>query len=107
MKPEYAEVLRWIADGKEVQYKDICWSEWCEIKPVSAVELVAVSARREKTGAEPLYEFRLKPEKKWFRVYLGPHGLTHTLDSCEGAAEAATSEHSHFVRWLTDRIYYE
>jgi hypothetical protein len=106
MKPEYAEVLRWIADGKKVQIRPK-YGAWVHPSVLRLMEVVCQNLYDDFENKEPTYEFRLKPEKKWFRVYLDPHGLTHTLDSCEGAAEAATSEHSHFVRWLTDRIYYE
>ncbi len=106
MKPEYAEVLRWIADGKEVQIRP-SGGKWCTPNELRLMEVVCQNIYDDWAGQEITYELRLKPEGKWYRVYLDPHGLTHTLDSCEGAAEAATSEHSHFVRWLTDRIYYE
>jgi putative component of toxin-antitoxin plasmid stabilization module len=106
MKPEYAEVLRWIADGKEVQFRHGGGS-WQETGVQIVLASVCQKMYDDSVGKETSYEFRLKPEGKWYRVYLDQRGYTQTLDCCEGVTDDEASKWSDFSRWLTDRIYYE
>jgi hypothetical protein len=106
MKPEYAEVLRWIADGKEVQIRPKNGA-WVHPSDLRLMEVVCQNLYDDWADKEPTYEFRLKPEGKWYRVYCSAGGRTCTLDHDEVDTEDGMEQSLHFVRWLTDRIYYE
>ena len=52
----------------------------------------------------PQIEYRIAPEKKWYRVALFD-GYTITADDIEEEKQTEVSE--YFVKWLTPRVYYE
>jgi hypothetical protein len=86
----HAEILRAIADGKEVEWREGCvWIESDrEVNPLSF----------------PLYTWRIKPEKQVlnYRVALMNDGdfYSATADTKEDAKDLKNSE--YFVKWVCD-----
>ena len=64
-------------------------------------------------------KYRRKPERPWYRVALiktsGNIHYTFTADSpresahdgIENYSESATESYPNFIKWLTDRVYYD
>ncbi len=108
MKPEYAEVLRWIADGKEVQIRPK-YGAWVHPSDLRLMEVVCQNLYDDWADKEPTYEFRLKPEKKWLRVYETKGGSLNVFAGGERPENAEWLERNaiNFKRWVSDFIYYE
>ena len=104
MKPEYAEVLRWIADGKEVQIRP-SGGKWCVPNELRLMEVVCQNIYDDWLGKEITYEFRLKPEGKGYRVAELSHLAVYAVGN--ETAESTIESANQFQRWITDRIYYE
>ena len=55
-------------------------------------------------------KYRRKPERQWYRVALFQNFsndfITQTLDS-KWSTEQNFEAKEHFVKWLTDRVYYD
>jgi hypothetical protein len=86
----HAEILRAIADGKEVEWREGCvWIESDrEVNPLSF----------------PLYTWRIKPEKKVlrYRVALMKDDVYYTIACNNLEAEAVWEKEHTFVKWLHD-----
>lgn len=59
-------------------------------------------------------KYRRKPERPWYRVALLKTSsdviLTGTADAPfqgSGYSETAMEKHPNFVKWITDRVYYD
>lgn len=63
----------------------------------------------------PTTKYRRKPDRPWYRValYKNLSGSTYsyTADSASknsvGYKEKEIEKHTNFVKWLTDRVYYD
>ena len=90
---ELLPIIQAFAEGKEIQYKykgQLSW-EMC-INPQWDYDT----------------EFRITPEKKWYRPAQMREKNIINADSSEyGYNEKDVEQFKSFVRWLTDRIYYE
>lgn len=52
-----------------------------------------------------IFDYRVKPIGKWYRVALMTNNVTATADSA--VEESHISRRSSFVKWITDRIEYD
>ena len=99
----YAEILRAIADGKQIQ-RLVGIDEWYDVSHNDALHYV-----REATAQLRHTDLRIKPEPRtaWYRVaemrsWSGDYTYTCTMDKTEQKTLGPD-----FIRWLTDWIEYE
>ena len=92
MKRPYANLIHAFADGAEIQHR-VPGHTWID-DPYP--------------DFDPFYEWRLKPAKKKYRVYLVKYGCFDNrpvVCNEEGAAEAESNP--FFIRWLDDWKEYD
>lgn len=99
----YAEILRAIADGKQVQRR-VGIDKWCDVDRNYALYYI-----REATMHLGHTDLRIKPEPKKeryrvaeMRIPSTAHNYTTTADDGHGLERSP-----NFIRWLTDWIEYE
>jgi len=91
----HATLIKAWADGAKIQFRRNPMDTWQDIEDC-------------KIGWYPECYYRIKPEKKWFRVALfnsctGKYTTsTHYLDK-----ELSWPHLPEFIKWLTPRIEYE
>ena len=85
----FLPLVQALADGKVIEYKygtcmwDVCGAPLFDRHPEN---------------------YRVQPDKKWYRVGLHING--HTTHITTEAGECAIEDSPSFSRWLTDRVYY-
>lgn len=90
---KHAELIKAWADGNEIQYKDPHSDNWYTCTPTWSVKT----------------EYRIKPEKKWYRVAEFVYDGAQWLDVAEDPLQEQRymENHPHFHRWVTSHIFYE
>ena len=98
----YAEILRAIADGKQIQ-RLVGIDEWHEVSRDAALYYIRESTMRLKSS-----DLRVKPELKIARYRVAEMRRIDGRVYTDTADEDYGLERSpNFVRWLTDWIEYE
>lgn len=92
---KHAEFIKAWADGETIQYFNLAKQEW-----------VDCAYNRPIWNSEDSY--RIKPEKKWYRVALY-RGTDSNWATCANSepTEKEMEKQLSFVRWLTDRVEYD
>ena len=102
---KHAEIFRALAEGHKIEWRRWPSEGWNELlSAVTVCDLV---------DGKDTFEYRIKPEKKWYRVAFFSRqveggelaewaGITATPDG-----EKEFEARADFSRWITDRIYYE
>ena len=91
---QHLQFVQWWADGEDLQILDKL-GEWLD---------------RGKLQPAPTYGYQYRIKPRWYRVALClASGFSQFAPHCvyteDGEAEITT--YNHFIKWLTDRIYYE
>lgn len=91
-------IVAW-AKGEDIQHRHVGGngSEWITYSPIGKEYVPGFGSN--------IYEWRVKPPKKWYRMALLRSGAlvaAQTIDQ-----ELQYPEGPNFVRWLTERIEYE
>ena len=96
---ELLPIIQAFSEGKEIEYKGMHDLTWFPCTDPSFFGIV---------------QYRIAKEKKWYRVALCVDGIgdqyTITVDSPydrENYSEKYVQHQDYFVRWLTDRVYYD
>lgn len=90
---KHAELIKAWADGAEIEYQNPDSGAWYLCAPPAwKTEVV----------------YRIKPEKKWYRVAELNNGPAEWTECADNEAEESRMQGSaSFKRWLSGRIYYE
>lgn len=94
MKPhKHAELIKAWANGAEIEWRSNAVFSW----------VTCHSPMWDDAG-----EFRIKPEKKWYRVAEFVYSdETNAAAAYNEDQETNWPESKQFSRWITGRIYYE
>lgn len=95
MTPERAKellpIIQAYSEGKRIECRT-SYCEWTQIK-------------------DPQFgdhsEYRIAKEKKWYRVAQMKDYVANAADNGINNKEYTLKQHPDFIRWLTDRIYYD